>query len=79
MMITDSLPNLQKSKKIPSRSDSRAYVMANSVLVLLKRHRDILTAQEYRTLKGLALHGDIEGAKKVLGTIIRRHYDAGKR
>lgn len=78
-MITDSLPNLQKSKKINSPSDSRAYVMANSVLVLLKRHRDILTAQEYRTLKWLALHGDIEGAKKGLDTIIRRHYDTGKR
>ena len=78
-MITDRLNNLPRSKNPNSRSDPRDYVKANSVLVLLKRHRDILTAQEYRTLKGLALHNDIEGAKKGLDTIIRRQYDARNR
>lgn len=78
-MITDRLTNLPKSKNQNFPSDPREYVKANSVLVLLKRHRDILTAQEYRTLKGLALHDDIEGAKKGLDKIIRRHYDARNR
>lgn len=78
-MITDRLNNLPKSKNLNFRSSPRDYVKANSVLVLLKRHRDILTAQEYRTLKGLALNNDIEGAKKGLDTIIRRQYDARNR
>lgn len=42
----------------------------------LKHNKRQLTLQQYRTIKGQALSGDIDGAKKGLCKIIkRRHLD----
>ncbi|WP_209121823.1 hypothetical protein [Alkalihalobacillus sp. BA299] len=41
-------------------------------LMDLKRYKDVLPKQTMKTLKGQALSGDLEGAKKGLGTVLRR-------
>lgn len=41
-------------------------------LMDLKRYKDVLPKQMMKTLKGQALSGDLEGAKKGLGTVLRR-------
>ena len=39
----------------------------------LKKHKTILTEQQYRTLRGLAASGDIDGAVKGLHKLLRRY------
>lgn len=41
-------------------------------LIGLKQYKDVLPKQTMKTLKGQALSGDLEGAKKGLGTVLRR-------
>lgn len=60
-------------------SSSVDYVNANTVLTEIRKHWDIMSKQEYRTLKGQALSGDICGAERGLKKSIRRHYDARNR
>lgn len=43
----------------------------------LKIFKKILTVQERKTLKGQALSGDIEGAKKGLDKILKREREKG--
>ena len=38
----------------------------------LEKYRNVLPKQTLRTLKGQALSGDLEGARKGLGTVLRR-------
>lgn len=38
----------------------------------LKRHKELLTAQQFRTLKGQILAGDVTGYEKGLQKILRR-------
>lgn len=45
----------------------------NEYLVTLKRFSKLLTKQEYKTLKGQILHGDIDGAEKGLLRIINKY------
>ncbi|MEQ2464749.1 hypothetical protein [Niallia hominis] len=45
-------------------------------LMDLKQYKDVLPKQTMKTLKGQALSGDLEGAKKGLGAVLRRR--AGK-
>ena len=54
----------------------RAYANAAQFLARLKVYRDILTFQQWRTLRGQAMAGDVEGAEKGLCKIMRRG-DAG--
>lgn len=41
-------------------------------LMDLKQYKDVLPKQTMKTLKGQALSGDLEGAQKGLGTVLRR-------
>lgn len=41
-------------------------------MMLIKSHRDKLTPQQARTLKGQCRAGDIDGAMKGLNRILRR-------
>ena len=41
-------------------------------LMELKQYKEVLTKQTMKTLKGQALSGDLEGAKKGIGTVLRR-------
>lgn len=45
----------------------------------LKPYKDVLPKQTIKTLKGQALSGDLEGAKKGLGTVLRRRVDRSER
>ena len=44
----------------------------NSFMKKLKNSRPYLTTQQYRTIKGQALAGDIDGAQKGLNSLLRR-------
>lgn len=44
----------------------------NQFMKKLKNSRPNLTKQQYRTIKGQALSGDIDGAEKGLNSLLRR-------
>ncbi len=44
----------------------------NNFIKKLKANSPILTRQEFRTLKGQAIKGDVEGAKKGLAKLLER-------
>ena len=46
----------------------------NSFMKKLKNSRPFLTKQQYRTIKGQALSGDIDGAEKGLNSLLNRRY-----
>jgi len=50
--------------------EAARYLAAHKFLETLKRHDGEITRQEYKTLRGQALNGDIEGATKGLDTIL---------
>lgn len=54
------------------RKAATRYLRANAFLTILRGHLDAITMQEFRTLRGQALHGDIEGAEKGLHRILTR-------
>lgn len=45
----------------------------NSFMKKLKNSRLYLSKQQYRTIKGQALSGDVDGAQKGLNLILRRY------
>ena len=59
-----------KSREV--RQAANVYLRANAFLNVLRGHLDVITMQEFRTLRGQALHGDIEGAEKGLHRILTR-------
>ena len=46
----------------------------NSFLKKLKNSRPYLSKQQYRTIKGQALSGDIDGAQKGLHSLLSRRF-----
>ena len=46
----------------------------NSFMKKLKNCGPYLTKQQYRTIKGQALSGDIDGAQKGLNSLLNRRY-----
>jgi hypothetical protein len=46
----------------------------SKTLILLKGYRHLLTAQQYRTLRGQVLAGDAEAAKRGLREIINEGF-----
>ena len=44
----------------------------HETIKMIQNHRKNLTAQQYRTLKGQCLAGDVEGAKKGLKKLLNR-------
>lgn len=59
-----------KSREV--RQAAAVYLRANAFLNVLRGHLDVITMQEFRTLRVQALHGDIEGAEKGLHRILTR-------
>lgn len=51
-------------------NDPDRFLNAHKFLEYLKRHDSEITRQEFRTIRGQALNGDIEGAKKGLDNIL---------
>lgn len=66
-----------KTAELP-KIDRQAYANASPFLQRLKIHRDILTFQQWKTLRGQALAGDIDGAERGLRTIIKRWRETGR-
>lgn len=46
----------------------------NRFMKKLKNSRQYLSNQQYRTIKGQALSGDIDGAQKGLNSLLNRRY-----
>lgn len=57
-----------------AKADAMRYLRANQFLSMLRAHLGDVTRQEFKTLRGQALKGDVEGAEKGLQTIIMRGY-----
>lgn len=55
-----------------SERKASAYLKAHFFLRKLKKYTHKLTGQEYKTLRGQALAGNVEGATKGLDVILRR-------
>lgn len=53
------------------KQDAMAWSNANRFIKDLRLVKDKLTVQELRTLRGLALSGDIQGAEKGLRALLR--------
>lgn len=51
--------------------DAMRYLKAREFLEKLRKHQNELDAQTYRTLKGQALSGDVQGAEKGLRRILK--------
>ena len=60
------------------QKDAMAYTLARLFLEELKQHRDTLTLQQLRTLKGQALAGDIIGARRGLARLTEARHDADR-
>lgn len=54
------------------KQDAQRYLKAREFLEKLRKAQKQLDAQTYKTLRGQALNGDVEGAEKGLGRILRR-------
>lgn len=55
-----------------AQTDAMRYLRANQFLNTLREHLDEMTRQEFKTLRGQALSGDIAGAEKGLQKILMR-------
>ena len=51
------------------------YAIAKTFIGVLKHNRKALTEQQFRTLKGAALAGDVDGAYRGLRRILQRTAD----
>ena len=67
-------PRNDDKNGLVNRDDRRrdAYAQAEPALKMLRKHRTQLSTQEYKTLKGSALSGDVDGAIRGLKTIMER-------
>ena len=55
-----------------SERKANAYLKAHTFLHTLKKYNGLITWQEFKTLRGQALAGDVEGATKGLERILGR-------
>lgn len=54
--------------------DAMRYLKAREFIEKLRKHQKELDAQAYRTLRGQAISGDVQGAEKGLQRILRREW-----
>lgn len=47
------------------------YASINVFLKMLDRNKNKLSSQQYKTLRGQAIRGDVSGAQKGLGRLLR--------
>lgn len=59
-----------------AREDAGIYLRADSFLKTLKNNREWLTQQQYKTLRGQALSGDLQGAMKGFEKLIGKQHRA---
>lgn len=53
------------------QQQAMAYQRAQRVLDGIKRNRLYLSIEEYKKLKKMAVHGDVDGAEKALAAILK--------
>lgn len=53
-------------------TDAMRYLRAHPFLEQLKKHEKDLDRQQFKTLRGVALSGDVQAAEKGLRTILNR-------
>lgn len=58
-------------RQVTAEPDRERYIEAHAFLGQLNRARPWISIQQYRTLRGQALAGDIEGAQKGLIKILK--------
>ena len=60
--------------------DAGRYLRAHGILCELreKYRKRKITAQQYRTIRGQAIAGDVDGAVKGLGKLLEENCDGGK-
>ena len=65
-------PNYAKRDMVEreSRKEANKFLKANEVLTRLRKYHDSLTAEEYYDIRGMALEGNVDTAKKKLGIIL---------
>ena len=61
---------IQMKKPEPPRYSRRDYLKAEPLLMELHKHRKILTRQQTQTIKGLALAGDMDGARQGMEALL---------
>ena len=61
----------QKTAALPKYS-RRDYLRAEPLLMELHKHRKILTRQESQAIKGQALSGDMDGARRCMEALLAR-------
>lgn len=54
--------------------DAQRYLKAREFLERLRKVQSKLDAQTYRTLRGQAISGDVQGAEKGLQRVLRREW-----
>ena len=64
--------NIQSKASREVQRDASLYLAANPFLTRLKSYDGQISKQEYRTLRGQALSGDVQGAEKGLQNILFR-------
>jgi hypothetical protein len=61
---------LQAQNPAAIKEEAARYRRAREVLEQLRRYNNLLNPQEYRTIRGQAISGDVEGAKRGLTRLI---------
>ena len=56
----------------PPKYSRRDYLRAEPLLMELHKHRKILTRQQSQTIKGQALSGDIDGARRGMEALLEK-------
>lgn len=70
---------MERSKKPePPRYSRRDYLRAEPLLMELHKYRKILTRQQTQTIKGQALSGDVDGARRGMEALLARARKEGQ-
>ena len=56
----------------PPKYTERDYIRAEPLLMELHKHRKILTRQQSQTIKGQALSGDMDGARRGMEALLEK-------
>lgn len=69
---------MDKQKTKPPKYSQRDYIRAEPLLMELHKQRKILTRQQSQTIKGQALSGDMDGARRGMEALLARARKGGQ-
>ena len=70
--------NYELAKAKLPKINREAYNLAAPFLGRLRYYRDILTFEQWKRLREQALSGDVDGAERGLGVIVKRWQETGR-